>query len=184
MRPCCARCGSGLPRRATISRGNARTTAIALAAMILYPLAVTLPILRIEKFGHHNEASILEGTATLLSSGHIALGIVVLLCSIVLPLGKLAAMLVLSAGSFLLRKKHQALTYRIVEFTGRWGMLDVLLVAILVAALKVGDLVEVSPGPAAVAFAGVVVLSLLAAASFDPHSVWPMQTLSQRDAQP
>lgn len=183
MRPCCGRCGTELSRRSVISRCNARTTALALAAIILYPLAVTLPILRIEKFGHHNEASILEGTATLLSSGHIVIGIIVLLCSIVLPLGKLAALLVLSAGSFLLRKKHQALTYRIVEFTGRWGMLDVLLVAILVAALKVGDLVEVSPGPAAVAFAGVVILSLLAAASFDPHGVWPSQTFSEHDVQ-
>ena len=71
---------------------------------------------------------------------------------------------------------HRALTYRLVEWTGRWGMLDVLLVAILVAALKLGDVMDVTPGPAAAAFAVCVVLSLLATALFDPRSVWETQS--------
>ena len=63
-------------------------------------------------------------------------------------------------------------TYRVVEFTGRWGMLDVLLVTLLIAVVKLGDVVQVAPGPAALAFTAVVVLSLLAAATFDPHALW------------
>ena len=175
MRACCVRCGASLQRRSTIRRSNRRTAAIALAALILYPLAVSLPMIRVEKFGHHNEASILEGTATLLASGHILVGLVVLLCSIVLPLGKLVALLVLSTGGAFLRREYRALSYRVVEWTGRWGMLDVLLVAILVAALKIGDWVDVSAGPASLAFTCCVVLSLLAAAAFDPHGLWLAQ---------
>jgi paraquat-inducible protein A len=59
-----------------------------------------------------------------------------------------------------------------VEFLGRWGMVDVLLVAVLVAVVKLGDLVTVTPGPGVLAFGSVVVLSLLASAAFDPHALW------------
>ena len=173
MRACCLRCGTTLRKRSAILRSRGRTAAIALAALTLYPFAVTLPMIRIEKFGHLSESSILEGTATLLGSGHIVVGIIVLLCSVVLPLGKLIVLLMLSMGGLLLRHEHRALSYRIVEWTGRWGMLDVLLVSILVAVLKLGDWMDVSAGPAALAFTVCVVLSLLATATFDPHSLWP-----------
>jgi paraquat-inducible protein A len=172
MRACCPRCGTSIQKRASLLRSNSRTAAVALAALMLYPLAVTLPMIRVERFGYQHEASILEGTATLLSSGHVFVGIIVLLCSVVLPLGKLVSMLVLSTGGLAMRREHRAWTYHVVEWTGRWGMLDVLLVAILVAALKIGDLVEVSAGPAALAFTCCVILSLVATATFDPHSIW------------
>ncbi len=175
MRACCIRCGTTLHRRSSILRSNTRTAAIAAAALILYPLAIGLPMIRVERFGHHNEASILEGTVTLLASGHAFVGLIVLACSVVLPLGKLFALLVLSAGGLHLRSHHRALTYRVVEWTGRWGMLDVLLVALLVAVIKIGDLVEVTVGPAALAFTCCVTLSLIATASFDQHSLWPSE---------
>ena len=132
-------------------------------------------MLRIEKFGRLNELSVLEGAGTLLSSGHIFVGVIVFLCSVVVPLGKLVTMLVLCAGGLFLRSEHRALSYRIVEWTGRWGMLDVLLVAVLVAAIKVGDWVDVESGPAALAFAACVALSILATATFDPHGLWETQ---------
>ncbi|MCB9850703.1 MAG: paraquat-inducible protein A [Phycisphaerales bacterium] len=172
MRACCARCASTLRRRASILRSNRRTAAVALAALIIYPLAITLPMLRVERFGHFHDSSILEGVATLLGSGHLLVGIVVLLCSVVFPLGKLIGLFALSAGSAFMQSRHRALTYHIVEWTGRWGMLDVLLVAVLVAVLKLGDMVEVSARPAALAFTCCVVLSLLATACFDPHNLW------------
>ena len=173
MRACCPRCATTLARPHAAARSASRTAALAAAAVILYPLAVTLPMVRIEKFGHLHEASIVEGVVTLLASGHVLIGVVVLLCSIVLPLGKLAALLTLSLGGVSLRHSARAATYRVVEFTGRWGMLDVLLVAILVAAVKLGDLVEVTAGPAAFAFTACVLLSLAASAAFDPHGIWP-----------
>ncbi|NUQ47172.1 MAG: paraquat-inducible protein A [Phycisphaerae bacterium] len=173
MRACCTRCNATLREHSRVLRGNSRAAAIALAALILYPMAVSLPMIRVERFGHTHESSILEGTYTLLTTGHVVVGLIVFVCSIVLPIGKLASLLVLSAGGMLMRHEHRALTFRVVEFTGRWGMLDVLLVAVLVAALKIGDLVEVTAGPAALAFTSCVVLSLLATAAFDPHSLWP-----------
>ncbi len=172
MRACCARCEGTLLRRSTRFRSPATTGAIAVAALILYPLAVGLPMISIAKFGYEKESSIIEGIGTLLGRGHIFIGIIVLVCSFIIPVLKLGGLLVLSAGGLGLGQRHRALTYRLVEWTGRWGMLDVLLVAILVAVLKLGDFVEVSAGPAAVAFGLCVLLSLVAAVSFDPHRIW------------
>ncbi len=171
MRACCFRCGSTLRSRTRRWASNSRTAAIATAALVLYPLAVSLPLIRIEQFGHEQEVSILEGVTSLLGRGHLVVGVVVLLASVILPLTKLVALLVISAGETL-RRHHRALTYRLVEWTGRWGMLDVLLVAILVAVLKLGDVVTVSVGPGLLAFTTTVLLSLGAAAAFDPHSLW------------
>ena len=130
---CCSRCGTALRSRSHVLRGNSRTAAIALAALAIYPLAVTLPIMQIEQFGHSNATSVLGGSVQLFAGGHILVGLIVLCCSIIFPLGKLIALLVLSAGGRWLTTAHRAWTYRVVEWTGRWGMLDVLLVALLVA---------------------------------------------------
>lgn len=159
-------------QRSTILRSNNRAAALALAALLLYPFAITRPIMFVEQMGHASEASILEGVRSLLASGELLVGLVVLACSIILPLGKLLAILVLASRRLNLRARHRALTYRAVEFTGRWGMLDVLLVTLLVAILKLGDMVDVSVGPAAWTFTTCVLLSLLASACFDPHSLW------------
>lgn len=177
MKACCARCGSSLQlqndRQAT--RRAVQVAAFSLAALILYPVAVSLPIMEIEQFGHRTHTSILGGIVTLFSNGQLLVGCIVLLCSVIFPLGKLFALLVLSMGGLNLAQHHKAMTYRLVEWTGRWGMLDVLLVAVLVAALKLGDMMDVTPGPAAAAFAICVVLSLIATARFDPHSLWEEQ---------
>ena len=168
----CVRCGSGVFRPAVLARHRTRAGAVALSALILYPFAISLPMIEAERFGHRSSASIVEGITSLLSAGEWFVGIVVLLCSIVFPVGKLLAILLLSLESAQLHARHRAWTYRIVEWTGRWGMLDVLLVAVLVAIVKLGDAVEVHPGPAVLAFTLCVVLSLLAAALFDPHALW------------
>jgi len=169
-RACCARCGATLRQSArAVALGNSRTAAIALAALILYPIAVSMPMLTVRQLGHAHSSSIIQGVVTLLSGGQVIVGIIVLLCSIILPLGKLIALLVMSLMGHRLAHGHRALTYRIIDFTGRWGMLDVLAVAVLVAALKLGNVMDVDPGPAALAFSTCVILSLLATASFDPH---------------
>ncbi len=178
LTPHCSRCNHALERRSVILRSNSRTAALAVAALILFLPAIFLPIMRIEQFGHTHEASVISGVSALLSSGHLGAGLIVLICSVILPPGKLLALLILSGtggtgGSKRLKDRHRAFTWRLVEITGRWGMLDVLLVAILVAVLKLGDMMEVTPGPAAACFTALVVLSLLAAASFDPHRLWP-----------
>ncbi len=172
MRACCCRCDTGLITEKRLLRSNSRTAAIATAALMLYPLAMTLPMIRIERFGYAEQSSILTGIGTLFARGNWFIGAIVLLCSVVFPLAKLLGLLTLAAGGFNLAHHHKAWTYRLVEWTGRWGMLDVLLVAILVAAIKLGDLVDVTAGPAAVAFAITVLLSLTASACFEPHALW------------
>lgn len=172
MRAACARCGTSLRSPLRRLRSNSRAGAVALAALILYPLAVTLPMVRIEQLGFRNESSVLTGIAALFADGQLFVGVIVLLCSVLFPLGKLMAILMLAAGSRRMAHRHKAFTYQLVEWTGRWGMMDVLLVAILVAALKIGDLMDVTPGPGAAAFGCSVVLSLLASACFDPHALW------------
>lgn len=172
MRARCHRCATQLVSQRRMLRSNSRTAAVATAALILYPLAMTLPMIRIERLGYAQESSILTGIGTLFGRGNWFIGIIVLLCSVVFPLAKLLGLLTLASGGFNLAHHHKAWTYRLVEWTGRWGMLDVLLVAILVAAIKLGDLVDVTAGPAAVAFTLTVLLSLAASACFDPHALW------------
>lgn len=172
QRACCARCHTALATRRDHRRAARRTVTLALAALILYPVAISLPIMRVEKFGLVTEASIWSGSVALLSGGQLAVGTVVLLCSVVLPLGKLVGLLLLANGAPGLASRARARTWHLVEWTGRWGMLDVLLVAVLVAVLKLGAMLELTAGPGALAFTACVVLNLLASASFDPHALW------------
>jgi paraquat-inducible protein A len=95
----------------------------------------------------------------------------VFVCSVLLPFIKLVVLLWL-CSSQRLAARHRASFYHAIEAAGRWGMLDVLLVAVIVAWVKIGDLVEVTAGPGALAFGVMVVLSLMASASFDSHSLW------------
>lgn len=171
-RICCARCGATLRTHRDFMRHDSLTASLALAALILYPVAITMPILRVQQLGNANTTSIIDGVITLLADGEIFVGLVVLMCSIILPLGKLLSLLAMSLMGQRLAHSHRAITHRVIDFTGRWGMLDVLAVAVLVAALKLGNVMDVTPGPAAFTFALCVLLSLLATATFDPHSIW------------
>lgn len=171
-RALCARCRSEVWDPSRAAGGHRRVLAAALAGLILYPVAVALPIMTLERLGHRQEASIWAGSVGLIAKGELFVGVVVLLCSVVLPLAKLAGLVAITAGRRRFRGAHRALAYRVIEWTGRWGMLDVLLIAVVVAWVKVGDLVTVEPGPAAVAFTACVLASLLASAWFDPHAPW------------
>lgn len=149
-----------------------RVTAAALAGLIFYPLAISLPVMSLERFGHRSDASVWGGSLGLLREGELLIGFVVFACSVVLPLFKLLALLLLLSRVVPLRTRHRATTYRVIEWTGRWGMLDVLLIAVTVAWVKLGDVVQVHAGPGALLFLGCVSMSLLAAAWFDPHALW------------
>jgi paraquat-inducible protein A len=168
----CVRCDSRVDAADRSGQASAaRCAAATLGALVLYFPAILLPILKIDKLGHHHEASLLGGTLDLLSHGNLFVGVVVLLFSIILPLVKLVALLDLSWIS-LTGRQHRAWTYWFVELAGRWSMMDVLLLALLVAVVKLGDLVEFALGPAVIAFVLCVAMSLLASAMFDPHAIW------------
>lgn len=171
----CGRCGEPLPqasggRRA--KRVSTRVAALSVTALSLFPAAVLLPVFEVAQFGRVVEASLWSGSLNLLGRGEILVGLVVFICSLCLPVLKLSTLLLVTAGRQWLTAHHRRLGWRLVEWTGRWGMLDVLLVAVLVAWMKMGDLVEFSVGPGLLAFAAVVFLSLMASAQYDPHALW------------
>jgi len=141
--------------------------------------AITLPFLRIEQLGHSHTNSLIGGVVSLLAQGEWFVGSIVLAFSIVLPPAKLLTLLLLSTPTRL-GPRGRGWAARAVEQIGRWGMLDVLLVAVLVAFVKLGDLVEFAPGLGLFTFGAVVLLSLLATYFFDPHALWDQGTMPEK----
>jgi paraquat-inducible protein A len=173
----CTRCRSVIHRAGSAALVATRTAALALAAFILYWPAMLLPVIEVERLGHRHASSLLVGTIELFHHGSWFVGLIVLLFSIVFPLGKLVLLLELSLFS-LLHRRHKAATYRLMEHAGRWSMMDVLLLAFLVMLIKLGSLVTFHFGPAIVAFVLCVVLSMAASLCFDPHSIWEEDDLA------
>jgi uncharacterized paraquat-inducible protein A len=167
----CSRCGDVI-RRSAASRANQICAAVAVAALICYPLGITLPVMKLQELGHVREASIWSGTVSLMEHGQWLIGLIVLTCSIIIPVLKLIGLFLLCSRPAWLGRHHKAGLYRAIEAAGRWGMIDVLLVALVVAAVKLGDMVTVSPGPGTIAFTACVMLSLVASTLFDPHAIW------------
>ena len=112
---CCVRCRSVI-RHGAHPRSASRTAAYTLAALMIYPLALTLPVMQIERLGHINEASIWSGMVGLLAEGHVFVGLIVLLFSVVAPVGKLGMLMMLCVGRRGLEKRDRASVYKLVEF--------------------------------------------------------------------
>lgn len=121
--------------------------------------------------GQSEQSSILGGTIELLRHGDYFVGIVVLVFSIIFPLTKIVLLLELSLLE-ILHRKHKAWTLRLMEYLGKWSMMDVMLLAFLVMLVKLGNLVEFHFGPAVIAFIVCVAMSMIASLTFDPHAIW------------
>ncbi len=168
----CARCGLVIHDSFRARSGNRICSAAAISALILYLPAVTLPILTIERLGFSRPSSVWEGVVRFLSHGDWIVGTVVLVCSVIIPVLKLLGLLFLVHGKGWIRPRTQSRLFRWIEWSGKWGMLDVLLIAFLVAWVKMGDLVSIQPGKAVILFCTMVVLSLVASTFFDPEGIW------------
>lgn len=169
----CARCHTPFDSK---SADNRAAIAFAWAALIFYLPALGLPLMQLERLGHHHSDSLISGLISLLAQGYWFIGGIVLLFSVVLPLFKLLVLLLLSAPPAQLSIRHRALLYRAIELFGRWGMLDVMLVAILIAFVKLGNLVNIHAGTGLIAFASMVLLNLVASLLFNPHHLWQSRT--------
>ena len=167
----CTRCGTTIASRARSQRSSQRAAAAAMAALLLFPAAIFLPILEIEKLGHRYHSSIVGGIVELYAQGSWFVATIIFTFSIVLPVLKLVTLLELCWFRWL-EHHHRATAYRIIEFSGRWSMLDVMLLAFLVMLIKLSGIVEFQVGPAVVAFALCVAMSIVASMLFDPHSIW------------
>ena len=166
----CARCDSVLKRRHP--NGRARTQAFALAAILLYVPANIYPIIVMEYMGRHTENTVWGGVKALYEDHMWYVAAIVFIASILFPILKLAGLffLVTFRGSRLQRERTWI--YKIICWIGPWAMLDVFLLSVLVALIRFGRFATVIPGPGVITFASVVVLTLLASASFDPHLIW------------
>ncbi|MDF1818016.1 MAG: paraquat-inducible protein A [Immundisolibacteraceae bacterium] len=172
----CPRCGSAIHSRKANSLE--RTLALLMTATILYIPASLLPIMITDQLGQSIESTIVGGVILLLDMGSIAIALVIFAASVIIPLTKLALLYYLCWS---VRRgppetvRQRTTIYRVIEFIGKWSMIDVFVVAILVALINLSNLLVIRPGPAALAFAGVVILSMVAAESFDPRLMWDRQ---------
>lgn len=135
--------------------------------------------MEMEQLGHVHRSSILGGIRDLFVHRSYFVGTIVLLFSIVFPLLKIGLLLELSLLQ-LLNRKHKAWSLHLMEHVGKWSMMDVLLLALLVMMVKVGELVSFQLGPAVVAFVLCVVMSMVASLSFDPHTIWEEDAIIER----
>ena len=169
----CPRCGSAVHKRKSDSLQ--RTLALLVTATILYIPANILPIMYTDQFANSTGSTIMGGVVILLKLGSAPIAAVIFFASVMVPSGKLMMMYYLcwtvwrgNLGS----ERQRTVLYRVTEFIGKWSMIDVFVVAILVALVHLSGILVFRPGIAAMAFAGVVIVTMVAAESFDPRLMW------------
>lgn len=121
------------------------------------------------------ESTILGGVVELAQYGSWGIALIILIASVGIPIAKFLAISALAIGVSRgsARDPHKRLRlYEVVEFIGRWSMIDVFVVAVLAALVQLDTLAAINPGPAAVTFALSVVFTMLAAQSFDQRMIW------------
>ena len=169
----CPRCGTSLHRRKPNSLS--RTMALVLTAAILYIPANVYPVMTVISFGKGTPDTILSGIKELLHAGMWPLALLVFFASITVPMLKLIGLsflLVLTRRKSRWRLRDRTLLYRIIEQVGRWSMIDIFMISILVALVKLGSIATIEPGVGATSFAGVVVVTMIASMCFDPRLMW------------
>ncbi len=167
----CPRCGGRLHLRNRDSLQ--RTWAFTIAALLLYLPANLLPILRVESFYGTQSSTIITGVIQFWEEGDYPVAIIIFVASVVIPILKIIAIVCLCfAATAGWQPRGMTGLYRVTEFVGRWSMVDVFVVAILVGVVQLGSTISIHPGAGAVSFAAVVVLTMFAAMSFDPRLIW------------
>lgn len=169
----CPRCGAPLHQRKTNSL--TRTWALTIAAFIFYIPANVLPITVVTSLGKTQADTIMSGVIYFMMTGMWPIALVIFVASVAVPLIKLfvlSYLLISVQRKSRWRPEDRTRLYRIAEAVGRWSMVDIFVVTILVALVKLGGLASIDAGPAAVYFAAVVVTTMFAAMSFDPRLIW------------
>jgi paraquat-inducible protein A len=176
---CCPRCGAGLHFRKPNS--VQRTWALVIAAAICYIPANLLPVMTTTTPFSKSSDTIMEGVVLLWSPTSWPLSVVVFIASVTIPLAKLIALaylLITVRRGSLKSNRERTRLYRMIEFIGRWSMLDVFVDTFVVALVQLQPLMVVGPGPGVVFFAAVVVLTMIAVETFDPRLIWDQREAS------
>jgi paraquat-inducible protein A len=170
----CMRCGSFLGARGSTRRLEI-TAALSLAALILYVPANIYPIMKMYLYGGYSESTVWDGIVMLMRNEQWFVAVIVFLASMVIPLVKLAglfSLVVTARMDWGRRLRSRTQLYKFIDAIGPWAMLDVFLLAVLVALVKLSTWAKILPGPGLLAFTAVVVLTMLASAAFDPKLIW------------
>ncbi|MGE5284514.1 MAG: paraquat-inducible protein A [Actinomycetota bacterium] len=169
----CPRCGepTAIRQRDPIQR----TWALIIAAAICYLPANILPVMTTRTLQSVKPDTIISGVVHLYESGSWVLALIVLVASVMIPLGKLIAL------SYLLitvqlrstrRRRERVRLYRLLKVIGRWSMLDVFVATFVVALVQLRPYMSVTPGRGVLFFTAVVILTIFAADTFDPRLIW------------
>lgn len=173
----CNSCGARL--HAGWSDSLQETWAWLITSIVLYIPANILPIMHTTFLGKTSENTILGGVVTLWEHGSYPIALVIFVASVLIPISKIFVFIWLCIsvhfGSTMALSQKTRL-YRITEFVGRWSMVDVFVVGILVALIQLGNIMTILPGTAALAFAAMVATSMFAAIAFDPRLIWQSAT--------
>ncbi|WP_273795091.1 paraquat-inducible protein A [Brucella intermedia] len=169
----CLRCGAGVHHRKPGSL--TRTWALLIAAAILYVPANLCPIMTLVSSGQTQTDTILSGVVNLVDEGMWPLAALVFFASVLVPLLKMVGLGVLLVTTQLGMITHLSIRtrlYKVIDFVGRWSMIDIFMLSILVGLVQLGEIATIEPGSGAIAFATVVILTVIAAESFDPRLMW------------
>jgi paraquat-inducible protein A len=169
----CPRCGERLYVRKPESLS--RTWALVIAAIIFYIPANVLPIMKVTSLGKAQSDTILSGVIYFIQTGMWPIALVIFIASVFVPILKLAILIFLLISvqiKLKWRPKDRTRLYRAIEAIGRWSMVDIFVVTLMVALVKLGALADIEAAPGAIFFAAVVVVTMFAAMNFDPRLIW------------
>ncbi len=169
----CTRCASALQVRKPHSLSN--TAALVVTSALLYVPANVYPVLTTTRLGRPQPSTIIGGAHELLQAGMWPLALLVFVASILVPLLKLvglSVMLVATWRGSAWRLRDRTRLYRVLDFIGRWSMIDVFMLATLVGLVQAGSIATITPGLGAICFGSVVVLTMFAVSCFDPRGMW------------
>jgi len=172
----CGRCGHALVSRDRLSLQ--RVWAYWLMGLICYIPANIFPMLKSRTLFQTTDSTIIGGAVDLAHHGNFGIAMIIIFASVVIPLGKFwaVAFLAISVQQRSAASKHQRqFMYEIVEYIGRWSMIDIFVVAILSSLVQLKTLASIQPGTAAMFFALSVIFTMLSAQAFDSRMIWDVQ---------
>lgn len=157
------------------SKSIQKTWALLITSIILYIPANTLPMMYTRFLGQDEPSTIIGGVIELWRMGSYPIAAVIFIASVFVPVAKIVILIWLNTSvqrGSLEQHNERVFWYRVTEFVGRWSMVDVFVVAILVSLIQLGNAMSIYPGPAALAFCAVVIMTMLAAMTFDSRLIW------------
>jgi paraquat-inducible protein A len=177
----CPRCGAHLEVR--LQNSFIRTLALLITATIIYIPANVYPIMVVDGINGEIASTIIWGIVLFFESKDYFVGAVIFIASILIPSTKLVGMFVILYSVKMKNKlfyKHRSLMFRFIQFIGRWSMLDIFVIAIMVSIVQFGTISSIHAGPGATSFGLVVVITMYAAITFDARLIWDSQLQAKK----